>query len=73
MYRAMKVLFMQAENTIQRLFDIRRQCGVIWNECVQIARYYFRLGGGWITQTDLQKELKGFHPLHSQTIQDSDS
>ena len=23
----------------------------------------------WITQTDLQKELKGLYPLHSQTIQ----
>ncbi len=69
MYRTMKVPFYASENTIQRLFDIRRQCGVIWNDCVQIARYYFRLGGGWITQTDLQKELKGFHPLHSQTIQ----
>ena len=28
-----------------------------------------RLGGKWITQTDLQKELKGLYPLHSQTIQ----
>ena len=26
-------------------------------------------GGGWITKTDLQKELKGLYPLHSQTVQ----
>ena len=42
---------------------------LIWNYCVQIARYYYRLGGKWITKTDLQKELKGLYPLHSQTIQ----
>ena len=60
MYRTMKVPFYASENTIQRLFDIRRKCGVIWNDCVQITRYYFRLGGRWITKTDLQKELKGF-------------
>jgi putative transposase len=69
MYRTMKVPFQTNPKTIQSLFDIRRQCGVIWNDCVQIARYYFRLGGCWITQTDLQKELKGLYPLHSQTIQ----
>ncbi|RBW67249.1 RNA-guided endonuclease InsQ/TnpB family protein, partial [Bacillus taeanensis] len=39
------------------------------NDCVQIARYYYRLGGGWITKSDLQKEVKGLYPLHSQTIQ----
>lgn len=69
MYRTMKVPFQTNPKTIQSLFDIRRQCGVIWNDCVQLARYYFRLGGCWITQTDLQKELKGLYPLHSQTIQ----
>ena len=36
---------------------------------MQIARYYYRLGGKWITQTDLQKEVKGLYPLHSQTTQ----
>ena len=41
------------------LFDIRRVGGMIWNDCVQMARYYYRLGGKWITKTDLQKELKG--------------
>ena len=69
MYRTLKVPFRTSKHTIQTLFDIRRLCGVIWNDCVQIARYYYRLGGKWITQTDLQKELKGLYPLHSQTIQ----
>ena len=69
MYRTLKVPFRASKHTIQILFDIRRLCGVVWNDCVQIARYYYRLGGKWITQTDLQKELKGLYPLHSQTIQ----
>ena len=69
MYRTLKVPFRASKHTIQTLFDIRRLCGVIWNDCVQIARYYYRLSGKWITQTDLQKELKGLYPLHSQTIQ----
>ena len=69
MYRTLKVPFRTSKHTIQTLFDIRRLCGVVWNDCVQIARYYYRLGGKWITQTDLQKELKGLYPLHSQTIQ----
>ncbi|RBW68349.1 RNA-guided endonuclease InsQ/TnpB family protein [Bacillus taeanensis] len=69
MYRTMKVPFSASSTTIQKLFDIRRLCAVVWNDCVQIARYYYRLGGGWITKSDLQKELKGLYPLHSQTVQ----
>jgi putative transposase len=69
MYRTMKMPFRANYHTIQKLFDIRRLSGAIWNDCVQIARYYHRLGGGWITKTDLQKELKGLYPLHSQTVQ----
>jgi putative transposase len=68
-HRTMKTTFYASSTTIQCLFDIRRLSGVIWNDCVQIARYYYRLGGKWISQTDLQKELKGLYPLHSQTIQ----
>ena len=55
MDRTLKVPFRTSKHTIQTLFDIRRLCGVVWNDCVQIARYYYRLGGKWITQTDLQK------------------
>ncbi|RBW67322.1 transposase, partial [Bacillus taeanensis] len=69
MYRTMKVPFSASSTIIQKLFDIRRLCAVVWNDCVQIARYYYRLGGGWITKSDLQKEIKGLYPLHSQTIQ----
>ena len=36
---------------------------------MQFARYYYRLGGKWITKTQLQSELKGLYPIHSQTIQ----
>ncbi|USK68610.1 RNA-guided endonuclease InsQ/TnpB family protein [Peribacillus asahii] len=69
MYRTMKIPFRASSTTIQSLFDIRRLGGTIWNDCVQLARYYYRLGGGWITKSDLQKELKGLYPLHSQTVQ----
>lgn len=69
MYRTLKTTFSANKATLQRLFDIRRLCGTIWNDCVQLARYYYRIHGGWISQTDLQKELKGLYPLHSQTIQ----
>lgn len=69
MYRTMKMPFQASKQTIQKLFDIRRMCGDIWNDCVEIARLYYRLGGKWITKTELQKELKGLHPIHSQTVQ----
>ena len=69
MYRTLKVPFKASTNTIQKLFEIRRICGLIWNYCVQITRYYYHLGGKWITKTQLQAELKGLYPIHSQTIQ----
>jgi putative transposase len=69
MYRTLKSTFYAQPNTIQKLFEIRRICGAIWNDCVQLARYYYRLGGKWITKTNLQSELKRLYPLHSQTIQ----
>ncbi|EPR29241.1 MULTISPECIES: RNA-guided endonuclease TnpB family protein [Geobacillus] len=69
MYRTVKTSFSANKETIEKLFHIRRICGVIWNDCVQLARYYYRLGNHWITQTELQKELKGKYPIHSQTIQ----
>lgn len=69
MYRTLKIPFYAKSDMIQTLFDIRRLCGTIWNDCVQLARYYYRLGSKWITQTQLQAELKKQYPLHSQTIQ----
>ena len=69
MYRTLKTPFRASHTTIQQLFDIRRLSGTIWNDCVELARYYYRLGNKWITQTELQKELKRLYPLHSQTIQ----
>ena len=69
MYRTLKIPFHASHTSIQQLFDIRRLSGTIWNDCVELARYYYRLGNKWITQTELQKELKRLYPLHSQTIQ----
>jgi len=69
MYRTLKTAFAANQQTLQHLFDIRRMCGTIWNDCVQLARYYYRIHGGWINQNDLQSELKGLYPLHSQTVQ----
>jgi putative transposase len=69
MYRTLKTPFYTSQPTIQKLFEIRRMCGTIWNDCVQLARYYYRLGNKWITKSNLQSELKRHYPLHSQTIQ----
>ena len=69
MYRTLKTAFSANRQTLQHLFDIRRMCGTIWNDCVQLARYYDRIHGSWINQSDLQSELKGLYPLHSQTVQ----
>ena len=70
MYRTLKVPFRASTTYYSKPYSIFVVYVVlIWNDCVQIARYYYRLGGKWITQTDLQKELKGLYPLHSQTIQ----
>lgn len=69
MFRTLKVGFKANKQIIDQLFDIRRTCGQVWNDCVSLARYYHRLGGKWISKTQLQKELKGLYPIHSQTIQ----
>ncbi len=69
MYRTLKTAFTANQQMLQHLFGIRRICGTIWNDCVQLARYYYRIHSGWINQSDLQSELKGLYPLHSQTIQ----
>ncbi|RST57262.1 transposase [Siminovitchia terrae] len=69
MFRTLKVGFKANKQIIDRLFDIRRTCGQVWNDCVSLARYYHRLSGKWISKTQLQKELKGLYPIHSQTIQ----
>ncbi|GAB6544798.1 RNA-guided endonuclease InsQ/TnpB family protein [Bacillus luti] len=69
MYRTVKTPFRANRNVIQQLFQIRHQCGDIWNDCVELARYYYRLGDSWITKSQLQAELKGKYPLHSQTVQ----
>ncbi len=69
MYRTLETAFSANRQTLQYLFDIRRMCGTIWNDCVQLARYYYRIHGSWINQSDLQSELKGLYPLHSQTVQ----
>ena len=70
MYRTLKMPFRASSRYYSKAYLKSDECVVlIWNDCVQLARYYYRLSGKWITQTDLQKELKGLYPLHSQTIQ----
>ena len=44
MYRTLKTPFSASHTTIQQLFDIRRLSGTIWNDCVELARYYYRWG-----------------------------
>lgn len=65
MYRTLKTGFRTDQNTLEHLFYVRKVAGQIWNDCVQLGRYYFRLGKKWISKSELQAELKKIHPLTS--------
>ncbi len=55
---------------MEQLFACNRISAEIWNECLAIAKAYAgRKDGKWIGKTQLQAELKGKYPLHSQSIQ----
>lgn len=69
MYRTVKTAFRASKKTLDMLFKTNEICGQIWNDCVELSRYYYRLKGKNITKTELQKELKKKYPVHSQTIQ----
>lgn len=55
---------------MDQLFACNRISAEIWNECLAIAKAYAgRNDGKWIGKSQLQAELKGKYPLHSQSIQ----
>jgi len=70
MIRCLKTDFKTSCEELDRLFACNRISALIWNKCLDIAREY-RLsnGGAWISNSELQKELKNLYPLHSQSVQ----
>lgn len=70
MYRCIKTSFKTSKTDLERLFHCNRLSAQIWNDCLKIAKEYaLNHNGQWINKTQLQKELKGKYPLHSQSVQ----
>ena len=70
MIRCLKTDFKTSCEELDRLFACNRISALIWNKCLDMAREY-RLSndGAWISNSELQKELKNLYPLHSQSVQ----
>jgi putative transposase len=70
MIRCTKTAFQASKTNRERLFECNRISAEIWNECLDIAKTYSLLNDGkWIGRSELQAQLKGKYPLHSQSIQ----
>ncbi|WP_240416153.1 hypothetical protein [Paenibacillus periandrae] len=70
MIRCIKTEFRTTKENLNRLFACNRISAEIWNECLTHARNYAsQHEGKWISQSQLQSELKGQFPLHSQSVQ----
>nr|WP_240414252.1 transposase [Paenibacillus periandrae] len=70
MIRCIKTEFRTTKENLNRLFACNRISAEIWNECLTHARNYaHQHEGKWISQSQLQSELKGQFPLHSQSVQ----
>ena len=70
MVRCMKTDFIATSHEIDRLFACNRISAMIWNKVLDLAKTYRKANNGaWISQTQLEKELKGTYPLYSQSVQ----
>ncbi|WP_229666615.1 RNA-guided endonuclease InsQ/TnpB family protein [Paraliobacillus quinghaiensis] len=69
MIRAHKTKFFATKYNIDRLFECNRISGDIWNDVLEIAKFYYVSHGKWVNKTQLQAETKGNYPIHSQSIQ----
>jgi putative transposase len=70
MIRCIKTEFRTTKENLDRLFACNRISAEIWNECLATAKNYsLNNEGKWISQSQLQSELKGRFPLHSQSVQ----
>jgi putative transposase len=69
MIRVYKTAFITSKRNLGRLFECNRVSARVWNDCLKIAKQYYKESGKWINKTDLQKLTKGKYPIHSQSIQ----
>ena len=71
MIRCLKTDFKASKETIDKLFACNRISATIWNKCLELAKEYRKANNNaWISNSELQKNLKGLYPpLHSQSIQ----
>ena len=66
----MKTDFYATYDEIDRLFACNRISAMVWNKFLDLAKAYRKAhNGGWISQGELEKELKGIYPLYSQSVQ----
>ena len=66
----MKTDFYATYDEIDRLFACNRISAMIWNKILDKAKEYRKKhNGAWISQGQLEKELKNIYPLHSQSVQ----
>jgi putative transposase len=69
MIRVYKTAFITSKRNLDRLFECNRISAQVWNDCIRIAKNYYKESGKWISKTELQKLTKGQYPIHSQSIQ----
>ena len=70
MIRCVKTSFKTGSDNLDRLFQCYRLSAQMWNECLSMSKAFtLSHGGKWIGKSQLQEELKGKYPMHSQSIQ----
>jgi putative transposase len=69
MIRVHKTSFVTSKKNLDRLFECNRVSAQVWNDCLEIAKSYYKETNKWISKTELQKLTKGKYPIHSQSIQ----
>lgn len=70
MIRCLKTDFKVSKENLNKLFACNRISAMIWNKCLDLAKEYREINdGAWIQNGELQKEIKGLYPLHSQSVQ----
>ncbi|AHM56978.1 transposase GSA [Peptoclostridium acidaminophilum DSM 3953] len=70
MIRCHKTDFYSTKSDLDRLFACNRISAEIWNACLAVSKdYSLENGGKWIGKSQLQAEMKGKFPLHSQSVQ----
>lgn len=69
MIRVYKTAFITSKRNLDRLFECNRISAQVWNDCLKIAKDYYKQYGKWIGKSELQKLVKGKYPIHSQSIQ----